>query len=83
MPIELDDICKMVGLILGRKKVVASDRMVEDLGAESADVLNIVVTAEERYGITIDESDVPSIRTVGQLHDFVSRRVAMTGNGRA
>ena len=76
MHIELDDIAKTVGLILGRRNIMPSDRIYEDLGAESADMLNLVVTVEEKYCITIDEECVPSIRTVADLHELVRRTVA-------
>jgi acyl carrier protein len=76
MVIDLMDIAKTVGLVLGRINVKPADRLYEDLGAESADVLNIVVTMEEKYGIRIDDADVPSIRTISDLHQVVSRMVA-------
>ena len=76
MPVELNDICKTVGLVLGRRNVAAANRLAEDLGAESADVLNIVVTMEEKYGISIDDADVPSVHTVEDLHNLVCRSVA-------
>jgi acyl carrier protein len=75
MLIALDDIAKTVGLVLGRRKVAATDRIYEDLGAESADMLNLVVTVEEKYGITIDEASVPSIRTVSDMYEMVRRTV--------
>ena len=73
MLVELNDICRLVGLVLGRRDVAASDRLAEDLGAESSDVLNIIATAEEKYRISIDETDVPAVRTVADLHSLVSR----------
>ncbi len=73
MHVELDDVCRLVGLVLGRKGVAASDRLAEDLGAESADVLNIIATAEEKYGVSIEETDVPAVRTVADLHNLVRR----------
>jgi len=76
MLVELDDIAKTVGLVLGRRNVAPSDRIFEDLGAESADMLNIVVTVEEKYGITIDEMCVPSIRTIVDLYELVRRTAA-------
>jgi acyl carrier protein len=76
MVIDLMHIAKTVGLVLGRINVKPADRLYEDLGAESADVLNIVVTMEEKYGIRIDDADVPSIRTISDLHQVVSRMVA-------
>ncbi len=83
MRVELDDICKTVGLVLGRKNVAPSDRIVEDLGAESSDVLNIVVTVEEKYGISIKEEEVPSIHTVTDLHELVCGRVAVPEAGQS
>lgn len=76
MRVEPNEIAKTVGLVLGRRNVAPADRIYEDLGAESADVLNIVVTVEEKYGISIDEASVASIRTVADLHELVSRSVA-------
>lgn len=75
MPVELQDICRTVGLVLGRRDVAAASRLAEDLGAESADVLNIIVTVEEKYGISIDDAEVPSVRTVGDLHQLLCRIV--------
>ena len=76
MPVDLHEICRTVGLVLGRRDVSAASRLAEDLGAESADVLNIVATMEDKYGISIDDAVVPSVRTVGDLHNLVSRIVA-------
>ncbi len=76
MVIDSEDIAKTVGLVLGRVNVKPSDRLYEDLGAESADVLNVIVTVEEKFGIKIDDADVPSIRTISDLHQVVSRMVA-------
>ena len=76
MSVELQDVCRTVGLVLGRRDVAAGSRLVEDLGAESADVLNIVATVEEKYGISIDDAEVPSVRTAADLHHLISRLVA-------
>lgn len=76
MQVEFDNIRKTVGLVLGRRNVAASDRLIEDLRAESADILNVIVTIEEEYGITIDETSVPSIRTVADLYDLVRHTIA-------
>ena len=52
---ELEEVCRTVGLVLGRRQVTADQRLMEDLGAESADILNIMVTLEQKYGVKIDE----------------------------
>lgn len=71
MLIELDDVCRTVGLVMGRRDTKADDRIQEDLGAESIDVLNIVVTLEEKYGVSIDEADTAHLSTVRDLHQLL------------
>ncbi|MCX6543993.1 MAG: acyl carrier protein [Acidobacteria bacterium] len=70
MLIELDDVCRAVGLVLGRRDPKADDRIQADLGGESIDVLNIVVTLEQKYGIVIDEAAMANVSTVRDLYDL-------------
>ncbi len=71
MLIELDEVCRTVGLVLGRRDIKPDDRLEEDLGAESFDILNIVVTFEEKYGISIDEAATAGMSTVRDLHGLL------------
>lgn len=71
MRITLDDVRDLVALQLGRRTVEAGDRLVEDLGAESLDVMNVVAAAEDRYGVSLDESEIPDLRTVADLYQRV------------
>ncbi len=74
MLIELDDVCRTVGLVLGRRDTKPDDRIQEDLGAESMDMLNIVVTLEEKYGIPIDEAATADVATVRDLYHLLLKR---------
>ncbi len=71
MLIELDDVCRTVGLVLGRRTTAADDRVMEDLGAESIDVLNVMVTLEQKYGVSIDEAALAGVSTVRDLYQLV------------
>jgi acyl carrier protein len=71
MLIELDEVRRTIGLVLGRREVAADDRLTEDLGAESIDVLNVMVTLEQKYGVSIDESAMSVVSTVRDLYDLV------------
>ena len=71
---ELDDVVKTVALVLGARNVQPDDRIVEDLGAESADVVNIIATVEEKYKIFVDEAALADVRTVKDLYDAVQGR---------
>jgi acyl carrier protein len=68
MLIELDDVCRTVALVLGLRTAPPNGRIQEDLGAESFDVLNIVVTLEEKYGVSIDEAAAANVSTVRDLY---------------
>lgn len=70
----IEDIASIVSMQLGRRMVSAEDRMVEDLGAESVDVVNIIARIEERYGVTIEEQDLPDLVTVRDLHRYAARK---------
>jgi len=73
-PVLIDDIKKLVGMQLGKRGVNENDRFMEDLGAESADIANIVATVEEKYGITIKEAEIASIFTPADLLALVQKR---------
>ncbi len=72
MSVTLDEIRQMVGLQLGQKEVRAEDELQADLGAESADVANLVAVLEDRYGVEIDEEELPDLVTVADLHRRVT-----------
>lgn len=70
-PITRDEIHMLVELQLGKRNVRDNDRLVEDLGAESADVANLVAAAEEKYGIAIKESEIARIFTPQDLFELI------------
>ncbi len=74
MLIELDDVCRTVGLVLGRHDPKPDDRIQADLGGESIDVLNIIVTLQQKYGISLDEADLVNVSTVRDLYHLALKR---------
>ncbi len=70
-----DEILKLVELQLGKRGLRENDRLVEELGAESADVANLVAAAEEKYGIAIKESEIARIFTPADLFELVQKRL--------
>ncbi|MDF2235336.1 acyl carrier protein [Albimonas sp. CAU 1670] len=48
-------------------EVTPDARIAEDLGAESADVANIVAAVEDRMGIVVPEDRIAEIATVNDL----------------
>ena len=70
-----EEIRKLVGRQLGLREVRLEDDIAADLGAVSADIINIVAALEDLYGVVIGEEELPDLRTVDQLHRLVSERV--------
>jgi acyl carrier protein len=71
MVVTMEEIQTLVRLQLGRRKVFAEDRFMEDLGAESADLVNLIATVEDKFNISFDEADISRVRTVQQLYDLI------------
>ena len=58
-------------LQLGCKKVRMTDRFYDDLGAESVDMLHLVVLVEENTGVFIPEEQIPELKTVQEFYDYI------------
>ena len=74
MAASLDDVLQLVRLTLGKRKVRAEDRLIEDLGAESADLVNLMAAVEDRFGVYLGEDEIPALRTVADLFDRLQAR---------
>ncbi|MBN1335056.1 MAG: acyl carrier protein [Deltaproteobacteria bacterium] len=56
---------------LGLDAVRVEQHLVEDLGLESADLVQLVALVEEEFGIVIPEEALPRLHTVADLLAFV------------
>jgi acyl carrier protein len=74
MTVTEREIVELVAVQLGTTGIRLDDRFQEDLDAESADILNIVAAAEDRWGITIDEEELVGLSTVNDLLRLLQRR---------
>jgi acyl carrier protein len=73
--ITIEEISRLVGVQLGKRQVKADDRFLEDLGAESMDVVNIAAAIEDKYRIRIKESEIAGIRTPSDLLTLIQKRL--------
>ena len=49
--------------------------VIEDLGADSLDVVEILMAVEESFGVTVPEEDVIGLRTPRELAEYIESRV--------
>jgi len=50
-------------------------RFGDDLDADSLDLVEVVMSLEDRFGITIPEHDLEDVETIGQAVDRVQNRL--------
>lgn len=56
------------------EEVVEAASFTEDLGADSLDVVELVMAFEEEFGIEIPDEDVPNLKSVGNAVDYIAGR---------
>lgn len=57
------------------EKLNPNAKFVEDLGADSLDVVELIMAFEEEFGIEIPDEDAEKIRTVGDVLDYLKEKV--------
>lgn len=57
-------------------KVVPEARFREDLEADSLDLVELIMKFEEEFGGTISDEEAQQIKTVGQVVEYLSKRMA-------
>lgn len=53
--------------------VVEKAKFIEDLGADSLDIVELVMAIEEAFGVDIPDEDAENIRTVEDAISFVKK----------
>ena len=57
------------------EEVVESASFTEDLGADSLDVVELVMALEEEFGIEIPDEEVGEIKTVGDAVTYIQKKL--------
>lgn len=53
------------------EQVTMEAKFGDDLDADSLDLVELVMKLEEEFDVTVDESELENIETVGQAYDLV------------
>ena len=65
----------LMQLPIDEGKVVESAKMIDDLGADSANLMMLIMDLEEEFGMTVEDEALGTIKTVGDVVDYIQKRV--------
>lgn len=70
-----EKVCKMLAQQLNIEvdKITPESEVVKDLGADSLDVVELMMTLEDEYEVTLPEGEVEGIKTVQDIVDMLSK----------
>ena len=73
-----DKIRSLVAEQLGvdRNQVTPQASILDDLGADSLDVVELVMAIEESFDIEIPDEAIESMRTIGDVETYVAQNAA-------
>ena len=55
-------------------KVVEDARMVEELGADSANLMMLIMDLETEFNMTVEDEALGTIKTVGDIVDYIAEK---------
>ncbi len=74
---ELEKLCSIIAEVLGidAGEIEESTAFVEDLGANSLDIFQIIMRAEEEFDIELDIESADRIASVGQAAKEIKKAI--------
>lgn len=53
--------------------ITRESRLIEDLKADSANVMVMVMDLEDKFGIMVEDDQIMKLRTVGDVVDYIEK----------
>ena len=53
------------------EKITRDTDLMTDLGADSLDLVELIMTLEEEYGVSVIDDSIYEQKTVGEIADFI------------
>ena len=63
-------------LDLEEEQVNQDSEVIDDLGADSLDIVDLVMNLEEEFDTEIPDEDIENLKTVGDIVKYIEERVA-------
>ncbi len=74
-------VCDQLGV--NKDQVTRNTSFQEDIGADSLDIVELVMELEEEFSITIPDEEAEKIKTVGEAIDYIQKESDKKSGGGA
>ena len=73
---EFENVRKNIArqLDIPEESITMESRLIEDLKADSLDVVELIMDLEQQYGIEIPDDDLQNIHTVGDIVNYINKK---------
>ena len=61
---------------VAREEVVPEASLIDDLGADSLDIVELVMAMEEEFDVEIPDDDAEKIQTIGDAISYLKEKLA-------
>ena len=68
-------VCAVEVLQVPGDSITRDARFAEDLDADSLDLVELVMALEETFDVSVDESELEGIETIGQAYDLIVAKI--------
>jgi acyl carrier protein len=70
---DVIDVIRSAGKVAAEVPIDAEKRLVDDLGIDSLDLVGVFLQLQDQYDVVIDDDDLPNLRRVIDLADYIQR----------
>lgn len=57
------------------EKITLETHLIEDLGADSLDAVDLIMSLEDEFGLEIDDEAAQQAKTIGELVKYIEERI--------
>lgn len=61
-------------LNVDKNKITLDTNIVEDLKADSLDVVEMLISLEDEFGVSVPDEDAKDLKTVGKLVEYIEAK---------
>ena len=63
----------MAELNVAKEKITLESNIIDDLGADSIDAVEVIMAIEDEFSVEITDEDMSSIKTVGDIVNYIEK----------